>query len=100
MTPEEVCKMIDTIYEGKPYELKLSDDASASADSDGFTFFAAPHKSYFDVTGPRQAREIAAALVAWADHKEGRNTPSEIADFLPAINPVIATGLAKPHPEE
>jgi hypothetical protein len=97
VNPEETCKMIDTIHDGNRYDYEIPGQLDSIIFGDTVVCFGL-HDS-IDVRNPRQAREIAAALVAWADHKEGRNTPSEIADFLPATNPVIVTGLAKSHPE-
>ncbi len=120
MTPEETCKMIDTVLAGEEFEYELPSRASVDFDHTGVTFFPPLHASYFDVSDPRQAREIAGALVAWADFKENRNTPKEIEAFIATIPDDTITGfpnhcivngdpascgcpehihLAKPHPE-
>lgn len=70
--------MIDDITEGRPYEtqVKTNEETSQlmiSCDADGFGFEmltpVGPIGALVD--DPRTAREIAAALVAWANRKDG-----------------------------
>jgi hypothetical protein len=63
---EEVCKMIDDITEGKPFSRQNlnGEQVNIASQGDGFALAGT-------LTNPRTAREIAGALVAWANRKEG-----------------------------
>lgn len=110
MTPEKVCQMIDTIYEGEPYSLEIKgvggsvcggDDLRITVTPEYVTVMSTDLLTTCDITDPRQAREIAAALVAWADHKEADAegaTSVAAARFLFEIARVRMT-QAKSHPE-
>lgn len=79
MNTEQVVEMIDAISEGKPYQLAPSVDASSVDDllvrfqPDGITFTELSNQFEALITDPRVAREIAGALVAWANQKQGGN---------------------------
>lgn len=84
MNAEETCKMIDIITEGRPYVLTVKtaalscDDMSIRINPESIYFFDVPADFMAMVDDPRVAREIAGALVAWADRKErsfGSNEP-------------------------
>lgn len=101
MDAKNVCEMIDTITEGKPYSLEVEgvggsvcggDDLRFSMTPDCVTVMSSDLITTCEITSPRQAREIAAALVAWANHKEGairrRTNADEMWTFpLKLINP-------------
>lgn len=74
MNTEEVVAMIDAITEGKNTKIKwdgaaLTGDLSIDSRVDSIRF--AIKGDAFDIAHPRIAREIAGALVAWANRKEG-----------------------------
>lgn len=76
MNANEVCAMIDAITEGKPYTLKVEGEEESAN-----TFLYLGNESVVIqesdsgrasvVKNPRVAREIACALVAWANQKDG-----------------------------
>jgi hypothetical protein len=74
---EEVCKMIDDITEGKPFSRQNlnGEQVNIASQGDGFALAGT-------LTNPRTAREIAGALVAWANRKDGvtsnRNVQSDL----------------------
>jgi hypothetical protein len=78
MNTEEVVEMIDAITEGKVYATSF-EGRSLSGKHDGQMTIAVGNSGFgfkigrelFDVTDPRTAREIAGALVAWANRKDG-----------------------------
>lgn len=72
MNTEQVIEMIDAITEGRPYALSNGETMSVAFQDDIVTFFARVGGSSID--NPRTAREIAGALVAWANHKDGSET--------------------------
>lgn len=66
--------MIDAITEGRTYAYAYGDHAVAFASPDRVTFYPlASPANFTEVTTPRQAREIAGLLVAWASAKENSN---------------------------
>lgn len=78
LNTEEVVEMIDAITEGKTYAAPFSGrslDGQRDAEmiiavgNTGFGFKIG--RELFDITDPRTAREIAGALVAWANRKDG-----------------------------
>lgn len=75
MNAEEVCKMIDQISEGKYYAHgfeTVKDSHSLSIEVNEEFWISSFNASFLaKLDNPRTAREIAAALVAWANRKEG-----------------------------
>lgn len=74
MNTEQVVEMIDTITEGKPCNqtwesADLSDDLNMAAVKARVRFTI--RGEVFEIDNPRTAREIAGALIAWANRKEG-----------------------------
>jgi hypothetical protein len=70
MNTEQVCKMIDTIVEGRPYLQSWEGSAATSdivMDVRKSSIRFSIEGQTFDVAHPRTAREIAGALVAWAN---------------------------------
>lgn len=89
MNTNEVVAMIDAITEGRSYRLNVettqsSDEMYLGFDSDAVIFHGVGMSFLATVTDTRTAREIAGALVAWANRKEGKpeqgNNP--IADSI------------------
>lgn len=84
MDTNEVVEMIDAITEGKNYTLEIEGDKGTGVAEITFT----PSRFYIKLTegwgtehrNPRTAREIAGALVAWADRQDGSisRTPNSI----------------------
>jgi hypothetical protein len=76
MKTEKVVAMIDTITDGRQFAHRWEGEENsfnfASSDS-GFAVQA----SSFGCSDPRTAREIAGALVAWANRKEGNGNETE-----------------------
>lgn len=85
MNTEEVTKMIDAITEGKNYTLEIKGDKETGVVEIVFTdsrFYIKLAEGWgTEHTNPRIAREIAGALIVWANRKE-KNRPS-IDDDLP-----------------
>lgn len=75
MNADEVCAMIDTITDGREYTYTLDKNAEVISDTTGVLFWAA-FNHVFELTDPRQAREIAGLLVAWATTKEKKEESS------------------------
>jgi hypothetical protein len=86
---EEVCKMIDDITEGRPKQVTWEGDAgeydsiTLRTISGAFQFTQHGNGAFvFQSDDPRTAREIAGALVAWANRKDGvtsnRNVQSDL----------------------
>lgn len=69
MNADEVCHMIDTITDGRQYTYTLDEGQEVISHRTGVVFWA-ERNHMFEVTDPRQAREIAGLLVAWAAFKE------------------------------
>lgn len=80
MRSEDVVEMIDAITEGRDYDhiwqsetdplhLAVREEMVLFHDGEGFIF---------QIRDPRTAREIAGALVAWANRKEGTPITSEL----------------------
>jgi hypothetical protein len=73
---EEVVAMMDAITEGRNYDLEVagdreSDNVRLQFASDSFAISHDPNSfAVTEVTNPRVAREIAGALVAWANRKD------------------------------
>ena len=90
MNTEEVVAMIDAITEGKPFVHRWE------SETDSLIFATSPEKAVlsdtgdfcFDLRDPRTAREIAGALVAWANRKDGIQQPKSFE----------ATDPNNPHP--
>jgi hypothetical protein len=78
MNTEEVIAMIDAIAEGREYIYENNGGTSRMlVDDDGISFTS---QISFLIENPRTAREIAGALVAWANRKDGKPwTASSIA---------------------
>jgi hypothetical protein len=75
MNVEEVCAMIDAITEGRPFELDVpvpvgEDALNLRFNSDEISILGSRGFATA-VRNPRNAREIAAALTAWANRKDG-----------------------------
>jgi hypothetical protein len=78
MTTEEVAEMIEAITEGKIYATSF-EGRSLDGLRDGHMEIAVAPAGFgfkighelFDLVDPNTAREIAAALVAWANRKNG-----------------------------
>lgn len=88
MNTEEVCAMIDAITEGRKYVYENNGGTSRmTVDEDGISFSA---EITFLIEQPRTAREIAGALVAWANRKEGNANEVEAfrvaAEFKPTTS--------------
>lgn len=65
MNTEQVVEMIDAITAGRPWGTEIG-GLTVGSNSELFGL-----AGYVDITEPQQAREIAGALVAWANRKEG-----------------------------
>lgn len=78
MNTEQVVEMIDAITEGRNYTLAIPGDKESGEAEIVFT----PSRFYIKLTegwgtehdNTRLAREIAGALIAWANRKEGGST--------------------------
>lgn len=82
METHEVVEMIDAITEGRNYTLEVKnerhdDDNMSIALSEDEVTFHDNFDTYVSIDNPRTAREIAGALVAWANRKEGTENPPE-----------------------
>jgi hypothetical protein len=74
LNTDEVVEMIDAITEGRPFTIGLEPEG----DADGMSIeFGEAYVTFYDsfdfsaqFDNPRTAREIAGALVAWANRKE------------------------------
>lgn len=77
MNAEEVVKMLDAITEGKEYVQEWESatrSGSIAIDNRGNNLRLVIEEDgceIFDISDPRTAREIACALVAWANSKDG-----------------------------
>jgi hypothetical protein len=75
MDAEQVCEMIDTITEGRNYDLEIkgaNDTGECRLQFASGSFSLALLEGWAtEIDDPRTAREIAAALIAWANHKDG-----------------------------
>ena len=80
MSTQEVVEMIDAITEGKSYENDF-----IRVNKHDFCLKFPTGEIVFDQ--PRGAREIAAALIAWANQKEGTSV-DEIIGFLQACKKI------------
>lgn len=85
MNTDQVVEMIDAITEGRPYDhtwesANLS-DALHLATTGTMARFGI-RGEVFDVEDPRTAREIAGALVAWANRKQGHNVGAQFLGRL------------------
>lgn len=74
MNAEQVCEMIDAITEGRNFTLHPTESPMTEINFEGdeISVFPPAHEGYFDITETRTAREIAGALVAWANRKDGK----------------------------
>jgi hypothetical protein len=72
METRKVVEMIDAITEGMPYELEIDSATYLKLRETDFSFIDEQGGELVAPSvNPRTAREIAAALVAWADRKDG-----------------------------
>jgi len=78
MNTEQVVAMIDAITEGKKYTTDwetaqdgLEDDLRIEVSGNSFNLIGLDRRFVHVIRDPRAAREIAGALVAWANRKEG-----------------------------
>ena len=83
MNTEQVVEMIDAISEGRNYRLDVnttqtSDEMYVGFDSGAIVFHGVGMSFLSTVTDPRTAREIAGALVAWANRKDAQSKPGEL----------------------
>lgn len=82
MNTEQVVEMIDAISEGKRYTLSIASDDDESNGKKSLAmrmgegsilfYLRGPVSFAGEIDNPRTAREIAGALVAWANRKEGK----------------------------
>jgi hypothetical protein len=80
MDADEVCDMIDTVSDGKPYTLPISNGVNFEFGPNGVSLIADGIGVLARISeDTRPAREIAVALVSWADgvdhsrHSRARN---------------------------
>lgn len=86
MNTNEVVEMIDAITGGENYDLEIMGDKETGVAEIRFT----ESRFYIKLTegwgtehnNPRTAREIAAALVAWANRKDGETSTSAYVAIL------------------
>jgi hypothetical protein len=76
LNTQEVVEMIDAITKGRNYRLDVpttqsSDEMYVGFDTGAVIFHGVGMSFLATITDPRTAREIAAALVSWANHKDG-----------------------------
>lgn len=74
METEKVCEMLDTLAAGGEYEFPI--DLNGNVQSFHFKSNDGPIRihtrtNWTDITDPRMARELATALIMWANVREG-----------------------------
>lgn len=101
MNTQEVIEMIDAITEGRRTKIgwegaNLSDNLQVTATKETLSFSIVDQ--LFESDDPRTAREIAGALVAWANRKQGLDlTPPPKNDMTPLELKNIGEGTFLAH---
>lgn len=95
MNTDQVVEMIDAITEGKTFRTNWeganeTDTLEMLSGPDGIKLGNLQMQFVFDMTNPRTAREIAGALVAWANRKQGHDVGAQFLGRL-AVS-IIADG--------
>lgn len=75
MNTEEVCAMIDAITEGKPFTLNIGTGVNFEFGPNGVSLIADEIGVLARFTDARPSRELAGALIAWANRKDGFTPP-------------------------
>lgn len=94
MDTKEVVAMIDAITEGRPYTLNLGEGVNFEFGPNGISLIADGIGVLARLTKGRPTREIAGALVAWANRKEGKLDTSNKA--LALVDTLVSSQVDYP----